>query len=72
MGSNAYLKNFRKGLRKQREMAQEDVDKANDEGGIANMDDVRWAVACMERLQWVIRKQRDLDERGVMVADRPV
>ena len=62
VGSYAYLKNFRKGLRYQRERC---LHAATDAGDAATAAD------CGDRLRWIREKQVFLDTRNEMVWDRP-
>ena len=65
VGSLAYLKNFRKGLKWQKQKCQSELDAATAEGDATSMADA------LHRLQWIREKQRRLGERGVMVFDKP-
>ena len=59
------MKNFRKGLKHQRERCARDLAAATDAGDAAT------AAACKARLRWIHEKQAFLDTRHEMIWDMP-
>ena len=66
VGTYACLKNFRKGLKHQRERCFRELAAATDAGDAATAAD------CNGRLRWIHEKQAFLDTRNEMVTDMPV
>ena len=66
VGTWEYLKNFRKGLKYQRERCLRELAAATD------ARDAATAADCNDRLLWIREKQDFLDTRNEMVWDRPV
>ena len=65
VGTWAYLKNFRKGLRHQASRCKSELEAAEARG------DVSAAAELQHRLDWIFAKQRYLDVEHVMVLDKP-
>ena len=66
VGTYAYLKNFRKGLRYQRERCERELEAA------AAAADAAAARDATNRWLWILEKQDSLDIHNEMVWDRPV
>ena len=66
VGTYAYLKNFRKGLRYQRERCERELEAA------AAASDVATARDATDRWLWIFEKQEILDIYNEMVWDMPV
>ena len=65
VGSWPYLQNFRKGMRQQRGRAARELAEAQEAAEAVPLQEAQ------RRLEWVDKKQKDLDERGLMVLGKP-